>query len=189
MSIPAGPYMKWRSRSATRCSGGVGLHKHPEGCSACSPLPRRWGTRGAAGPSPGREDAARARSHILSRILDGSSTAREPVAPRASRSRPSQVLQLKSKIEQAMWTSARESNFKPPSTYRRDRVGSTAWSSSRRSTTFNSLLDVHAGPTPKSSRPRSSTSPSAARNLTTTPRRSRRSGSRRTTRCARSPSR
>jgi hypothetical protein len=43
---------------------------------------------------PGREDA-RARSRRLSWISDGA-------APRASPSRPPQVLQLKSKIEQAM---------------------------------------------------------------------------------------
>ena len=54
---------------------------------------------------------------------------------------------------------------------------------------LNSLRDFRTGPTPKSSRPRSSTSPSAARSSTTTLKRSRRSASRRTTRCAPSPSR
>ena len=53
----------------------------------------------------------------------------------------------------------------------------------------NSLRDFHTGPTRRSSRPRSSTSPSAARNWTTTRRRSRLLESRRTTRCAPSPSR
>ena len=48
--------------------------------------------------------------------------------------------------------------------------------------------DFHTGPTRRSSKPRSSTSPSAARNWTMTRPRSRRSGSRRTTRCAPSPS-
>ena len=51
---------------------------------------------------------------------------RPPRRPRNKHA--AQVLQLKSKIEQAMWTSARESNFRhpTPSTRRcpRDRVGS-----------------------------------------------------------------
>ena len=97
--------------------------------------------------------------------------------PRRRHARPPQVLQLKSKIEQAMRTSAWESNFRHATT-RCPRVGS-----------ISHRGDFHTGPTRRSSRPRSSTSPSAARNWTTTRRRSRLLESRRTTRCAPSPSR
>ena len=96
----------------------------------------------------------------------------------------SQVLQLKSKIEQAMRTSARGNQISGTPRHRRDVVPATA--SAREP---QSLRGFHIGHTPKSLRPRSSTSPSAARNWTTTRRRSRRSASRRTTRCAPSPSR
>ena len=96
--------------------------------------------------------------------------------PRRRHARPPQVLQLKSKIEQAMQTSVWES-------------GSMAWRFTKVHAILNSLRDFHTGPTRRSSRPRSSTSPSAARSSTTTPRRSRLLESRRTTRCAPSPSR
>ena len=98
----------------------------------------------------------------------------------------SQVLQLKSKIEQAMRTSVQESNFRQSDVV--PVTASARWRGGSRRI-FNSLRDVHAGPTPKSSKRKNSTSPSAARNWTTTRRRSRRSASRRTTRCAPSPSR
>ena len=68
--------------------------------------------------------------------------------------------------------------------HRRDVVPATA--SAREP---QSLRDFHAGHIPRLSRPRSSTSPSAARNLMMTRPRSRRSASRRTSRCAPSPSR
>ena len=58
-----------------------------------APPPRRWGTRGAAGPSPGRDDAARARSRRLSRILDGAAP-HAPAATTAKKTRagpPAQV--------------------------------------------------------------------------------------------------
>ena len=58
-----------------------------------APPPRRWGRRGAAGPSPGRGDAARARSRRLSRILDGAAP-HAPAATTAKKTRagpPAQV--------------------------------------------------------------------------------------------------
>ena len=78
-----------------------------------------------------------------------------------------------------------------PSTRRRPPVTASArWRGfTKVHAILNSLRDLHAGPTRRSSRPRSSTSPSAARSWTTTRPRSRPSASRRTTRCARSPSR
>ncbi len=57
------------------------------------------GTRDAAEPSPGREDAARARSRSLAPYDPDRRRTRPPRRPRNKRA---QVLQLKSKIEQAM---------------------------------------------------------------------------------------
>ena len=78
-----------------------------------------------------------------------------------------------------------------PSTRRcpRHRVGSMAWRFTKAHAIIKSLRDVPTGHTRKSSKRKNSTSPSAARSSTTTPRRSRPSASRRTTRCAPSPSR
>ena len=96
---------------------------------------------------------------------------------RRRHARPPQVLQLKSKIEQAMRASVSEPISDSPVRFTKVHA------------ICNSLRDFHTGPTRRSSRPRSSTSPSAARSSTTTRPRSRRSESRRTTRCAPSPSR
>ena len=152
-------------------------------CSPHAPPPRRWGTRGAAGPSPGRDDAARARSRRLSRILDGAAP-HAPAATTAKKTRAGPPAQVQDRAGHADFGAGITCR-------RRDVVPVTAsrWrGGSRRSTTFNSRREPHTGPR-KSSKRKNNTSPSAARSSTTTPRRSRRSGSRRTTRCARSPSR
>ena len=153
-------------------------------CSPHAPPPRRWGTRGAAGPSPGRDDdAARARSRLLSRISDGAAP-RAPAATTAKQTRAGPPTQVQDRAGHADFGAGITCR-------RRDVVPVTAsrWrGGSRRSTTFNSRREPHTGPR-KSSKRKNNTSPSAARSSTTTPRRSRRSGSRRTTRCARSPSR
>ena len=94
---------------------------------ARSPPPRRWGKRGAAGPSPGREAAARARSRRLSRILDRAAPT-APAAPTVKQTRAGPPAQVQDRAGHAdscvgvKFQAAIETRRCP-----RDRVGSMAW--------------------------------------------------------------
>ena len=141
------------------------------------PPPRRGG-RGALGDTVARRrETPRARSRRLSRGW----TAPHRTVARSRRPRArAQVAPRGSKIEQAMRT-IRANQISAVRARRRPVAQCSSVQKQDRA--------VHTGHIRRLSRPRSSTSPSAARNLMTTRRRSRRSASRRTTRCARSPSR
>ena len=178
-------------RASERARARGGGHPRRHGAwrrPTAPPTPRRRVDGGDEAPQDRRPVATtpRARGRAVSRgFWTEPHGARPPQRPRRKRA---QVLQLKSKIEQAMRTSV-WSQISDTPRCRRDRVGSMARRFTKVRAILNSRRDLHTGHIPRLSRPRSSTSPSAARSWTTTRRRSRRSASRRTSRCARSPSR
>ena len=176
---PSGPCTRLRSLSATLCMAASDCSP-PRPAAASMGETRRRRTvarsrrRRARAVAPPLADFGRSRT-ARARRDDREENARRSSSSSPRSSRPCGRL--------------RRNQSSGTPRCRRDRVGSMARRFAKVHATFKSRRDVHAGHTARSSRPRSSTSPSAARNLMTTRRRSRRSASRRTTRCARSPSR
>ena len=142
----------------------------------CSPTPRRR-VGGDEAPQD-RRPVTTPRAAAASRILDG---------PHACSPRHRKRVRSPAQIQDRGPCGLRRGSVQHP-TLSRDRVGSMAWRFRRSAQPLTHGV-MSTRPTARSSKRKNSTSPSAARNLMMTRRRSRRSGSRRTTRCARSPSR